>query len=92
MKKFIPLFGLLLLAGCDSGDPTLIKTELKVAVPDNSMYICPIENKFPNPATLTDVQTAKMLLRLYQNNKICKNSLDSIKAFIDNAQKTIERK
>ena len=53
------------------------------------MYNCEVVNTFPDTATLTDTQVARFIVTLYQNNMQCRNSLDAIKTFLENARVTI---
>jgi hypothetical protein len=85
MKKLIILS--LLLAGCQSTAPT---TKLQVITPPDEMYDCPIKTKWPNWKTLNDTDVAKTIVELYKNNKRCKNSVDAIKKYLDDAKKQIE--
>jgi hypothetical protein len=39
--------------------------------------------------TLTDQEVGSLILKLQKNNMICKNSLDSLHQFYDDAEKTI---
>lgn len=91
MKKFLSLIPLvLLLAACNESKPELIRTQWKVVIPDASMYRCPSLKDYPNTATLTDIQVAKLIVELYKNNQTCKNSIDSIKTYLNEAQKQLE--
>lgn len=91
MKKVIGISLLtIVLAACSPSDPQLIQTQYKLVKPANAMYQCPVVTQFPDPKTLTDIQVARLLLTLYQNNMTCKNSIDAIKRFLDDAEKRIE--
>jgi hypothetical protein len=91
MKKIIGISLLAVgLAACSPSNPQLIQTQLKVVKPAAAMYQCPVVTQFPDPKTLTDIQTARLILTLYQNNITCKNSIDAIKRFLDDAEKRIE--
>ena len=85
MKKLIILS--LLLAGCQSTVPT---TRLQVITPPNEMYDCPIKTKWPNWQKLNDTDVAKTIVELYKNNARCKNSVDAIKKYLDDAKTQIE--
>lgn len=90
MKKLllIPLiFG---LTACQSTYNPSVAVHTRVVKPLESMYQCPVVKKWPNPATLTDIQVAKTLVELHKNNIKCKNSIDAIKKFLDQAEKTVE--
>lgn len=92
MMKLLYVIPLALaIAGCQSTTETLTSTQYKIVVPDSSMFNCPVMSKFPNAATLTDVQVAKTLVQLYKNNVTCKNSIEAIEQFLKNAQATIEK-
>ena len=81
MKKVILLFPLLLTA-CAS-QPMTISTKLIVVTPPNSMYNCPIVTQFPDYKTLDDIKVARLIIKLYRNNKECKYSLNSIKKYLN---------
>ena len=76
----------LLLAGCNE---TQIVTSYKYMVvhPDEAMYNCPVLKEFPNWKTLTDAQVAKTVIQLHKNNLTCKSSIESIRKFLDDADK-----
>jgi uncharacterized protein YcfL len=89
MKKLI-LLSTLLLAGCQTAQ--IVTTQKQVVItPSFSMYNCPTVESYPNPKTLTDVEVAKLIVQLDRYNKICKNSIDSIKSYLENAKKTVEK-
>jgi len=89
MKKIL-LLSTLLIAGCQS---TLVTTkEQFVVTPSVSMYNCPTVNSYPDPKKLTDIEVAKLIVQLDRYNKVCKNSIDSIRTYLENAKKTIEKK
>jgi len=89
MKKIL-LLSTLLIAGCQS---TLVTTkEQFVVTPSASMYNCPTVNSYPDPKKLTDIEVAKLIVQLDRYNKVCKNSIDSIRTYLENAKKTIEKK
>jgi hypothetical protein len=90
MKPIIfPLILSIGLAACQSS-PTLIKRKLTVVVPPDSMYVCPIETKYPDWKTLNDVDVAKTVLKLHKNNVACKNSLDAIRKFLLDSKAKLE--
>jgi PBP1b-binding outer membrane lipoprotein LpoB len=87
MKKIMLVVGLgLFLAGCNE---TQVVTSYKhlVVHPDEAMYYCPVLKSFPNWNTLTDSQVAKTVVQLYKNNLTCKSSIESIRKFLNNADK-----
>lgn len=85
MKKLLVLS--LLLAGCQS---TATPTKLKVITPPDEMYDCPIKKQWPNWQKLNDTDVAKTIIELYKNNTRCKNSVDAIRKYLDDAKTQIE--
>jgi hypothetical protein len=91
MKKVLLIPFALLLGGCQTTVPTITTNRYQVITPSASMYNCPTIKDFPDPKNLTDIQVGRLIVHLYENNRICKNSLDSIKTFLDSAKARIER-
>ena len=97
MNKIIPLIICsIFLVSCNSTStdkpPMQVLTRVKykaIRIP-NSYYDCPVVEKWPNPATLSDIQVANLLVELYSNNHKCKNSLNAIKTYIEKVNKVIE--
>ena len=89
MKKLIVLLPLL-LAGCATTTPNLIAPEYKVVTAPEEMYYCPTVVKYPDSKTLTDRQVGILLLKYHRNNRICKDNLDKLKQFYDNANKVTQ--
>lgn len=90
MKKLLIIPFLLLLTACNTTPQVISSKEIVVVIPDNSFFNCPTLESFPNPEKLTDVQVARLILELYKDNKICKNSLESIKTFLEEAKRKAE--
>jgi hypothetical protein len=90
VKKFL-ILSCLVLAGCSS-ELKLIAPEYKIVKAPAELYNCPVEKKFPKADTLTERQVGVLLLKLQRNNVTCKNSLDSIQRFYDEAEKTVNEK
>lgn len=85
MKTYLLLLSLF-LAGCQSQN--VIRTnQFLVVMPEESMFTCERFTNFPNTQTLTDIQVARMLLELYELNTVCKNSIDSIRTFLEEARR-----
>lgn len=88
MKRLLILS--LLLAGCNSVQPTIISNHATVIIPSDSMYNCPLYKNFPKTTTLNDIEVAKIIVELYKDNRMCKNSMDSIHKFLNDAKTKIE--
>lgn len=90
MKYFVVATGLV-VAGC-STPVKLIAPEAKVVSVPPDYYNCPVETRFPDPSKLTNKEVGSLILKLHKNNVTCKNSLDSIKIYLDNAQATVNKR
>ena len=92
MKKFLLIASALFLAGCaTTSQPTLVRTEQVVIIPDNSLFSCPNVRRFPNTETLTDAQVAELLVTLHRNNTNCQRNINAIKQALEEAKKTAEQ-
>ena len=85
MKRLI--IACLFLAGCQS---TAVSTKLTVITPPEQMYDCPIKRQWPNYEKLNDIEVARTIIELYKNNERCKNSIDAIKQYLEDAKVRIE--
>ena len=83
------VLSLLLLTGCAREPVKLIAPEYKIVKPPNDFYNCPIIKNFPNADNLTNQQVGSLLLKTQQNNLVCKNSIDQIKKYMDDAEISI---
>jgi hypothetical protein len=87
--RTVLILSLLFLAACGNETMMIRSTRNVVITPDEGMYNCQVTDTFPDSATLTDVQVARLIVSLYQNNVQCRNSLDAIKTFLENARQTV---
>ena len=86
------LLSTLFLTGC-AGDPIkLLSPEYKVVKIPETLYDCPTIKKFPDADKLTNQQVGSLLIKVQKNNVMCKNSLDSIKKYMDDAEATVSTK
>jgi len=90
MKKIL-IISLLLLTACQHSSVSLIAPEYKIVKAPDDLYKCPIETKFPKSDSLTDQEVGTLVLKLQKNNITCKNSLDSLHKFYDDAEKTVSK-
>ena len=88
----VPVIALLTLSGCSTPAIKLIAPEYKVVTPPESLYNCPQLTNFSNSSKLTNEQVGQVILKLQKNNLICKDSLDNIHKYIDEAKAGIEKK
>ena len=89
MRKFI-LAAPFLLVACASEPVVVRSVQHQVIMPQESMFNCPTLASFPEPRTLTDVQVARLIVQLYQNNTTCRNSMTTLRQFLENAKRTAE--
>lgn len=77
-----------LLAAC-AGDPLVMRSiQHTVVMPEEILFNCPTVTDLPESRTLTDVQVARLIVQLYQNNATCKNSMVALRQFLEAAQRT----
>jgi len=91
MRKFLLLVPLL-LTGCSQTAVQLLAPEYKIVKAPDDLYNCPVETHFPKSDTLTNKQVGNLVLKLQKNNVTCKQSLDTVHKFYDDAEKTINEK
>jgi len=91
MKLFVipAVLGALVLGGCEEQQVQYLE-KYKVVIAPGSMYNCPQIKKWPDIKTLTDLQVAETIMKLAENNRICKASMDKIRKFYDDAKRRIE--
>jgi hypothetical protein len=92
MKSILLVSSLFLLTGCTQSAVTLLAPEYKVIKAPESLYNCPVEERFPRADSLTDQQVGTLLLKLQRNNITCKQSMEAIRQFYDDAEKTLATK
>ena len=92
MKYILLVSSLFLLTGCTQSAVTLLAPEYKVIKAPEALYNCPVETKFPKADKLTDQQVGALLLKLQNNNMTCKQSMEAIRQFYDDAEKTLATK
>jgi hypothetical protein len=91
--KYLFIAPIALLAACASPPPPQVVTKKvhTVVMPDQSMYYCPTVDKFPEADKLTDIQVARLITQLHSNNITCRNSINSIKRFLEDSKKEYEK-
>lgn len=79
----------LILGGCDEKTlPPLIITKYRVVdIPPELYRSCPELSKLPKYQKLTDREVARLVIRLYNGHKACRDAILAIKSFIEAAQK-----
>lgn len=90
MKKIILIAALLMLAGCND-QQVITSYRYMVVHPDEAMYYCPVLKQWPKWNTLKDSEVAKVIVQLQKNNITCKSSIESIRTFLDSADKTLKK-
>ena len=92
MNKLLLIVATVFLSGC-AGEPIkLLAPEYKVVKIPDTFYECPTIKKFPDANKLTNQQVGSLLIKAQKNNMMCKNSLDNIKKYVTEAEKTVAKK
>lgn len=89
MKKIVIILAALTVSGCASAPIKLIAPEYKVVKVPDELYNCPVEKKFPKTEHLTNEQVGQLILKLQKNNMVCRNSLDAVHSYLDDAEAKI---
>lgn len=92
MKKILLIPVLLLLSACATKKVELIAPEYKVIKAPADFYRCPTITTFPKSETLTDQEVGQLITKLQRYNRTCKNNIESLKKFYDDAEKTVNKK
>jgi hypothetical protein len=90
MRTIATLAAGLLLSACASDPVVVTSTKYRVVMPEEGMFTCDTVSRFPEPRTLTDLQVARLLVDLHQNNIRCRNSMQAIREFLEDAKIRIE--
>lgn len=79
------------LAACQTtGSSTILTRQVPVVIkPPETLYVCPQVTVYPSKPT--NKQVANLIVKLDSNNKICYNSLRSIKKYVDAAEKNYSK-
>lgn len=92
MKRLVIILAALTLSGCASSPIKLIAPEYVVVKVPNELYNCSTVTKFPNTDNLTNEQVGQLILKLQKNNMVCKNSLDAVRQYLDDAETKVKKK
>jgi uncharacterized protein YcfL len=88
VSKLSAFIGMLLLVGC-AAEPVVVRTQQVVVVmPADNLFVCN-RVEIPPTSNITDIQVAAFIANLYQQNRQCKNSLDAIRTFLEDAKKSM---
>ena len=90
MRIAVTLGALVLVSACASDPAVVTSTKYRVVIPDESMFACDVVSQFPEARTLTDLQVARLIVELHQNNVRCRNSVVAIRQFLDDSKIRIE--
>ena len=72
-----------LLVGCTS--QVVTSTRNVVVMPPENMMVCNTVD-LPDPRNITDIQVARLIARLYQENTICHSSMTAIRQYLEIAR------
>lgn len=90
--RWLVIFLVVLLTGGCATSPAVqtIRDKYHVIIAPSSMYNCPRVKVFPKIETLTDLETAKLLVKYAENNAICSSSVQALKNFYEDAKRKFE--
>lgn len=80
-----------LLTACGTTSPILTQEKLGKINVSKDLFECPVIKTFPNPEKLTDIQVAKLIVKLYHNNQKCKISINGIEQFIEHYNSMVDQ-
>jgi hypothetical protein len=92
MRKVLACLPLALILSACQTTQLLTTKEQVVILPSETMYNCPTATYYPKPETLTEIQVARIIVELNKSNKICKNSIESIRRYLEESKASIEAK
>lgn len=75
-----------LLIGCDTQPQVVTTTRDVVVMPSESLFNCPVLNEWPDTTNLSDLDVARLIVQLYENNVRCDISIRSIREFLTRAR------
>ena len=82
---------MLSLASCAQDPQIITATQQLVVMPNPDLFECPEVTTFPDWRSLTDIETALLLEKLFKNNEQCHYNIQAIKKFLEEAKKTTEQ-
>ena len=92
MKRLITLALMLSLASCAQDPEIVTATQQLVMMPNPDLFECPEVTTFPDWRSLTDIETALLLEKLFKNNEQCRYNIQAIKKFLEDAKNVTETK
>jgi len=87
----IAILVVLSVSACENTEEFITKEKPVVIMPDREMLVCPNTVKIPDISTLTDLQVAQVISELKSNLEICKNKLQNVEIFLNDAKKRLEK-
>lgn len=86
--RVISLLSLMILTGCTG--QVVTSTRNVVIIPPENMMICNAV-ELPDSRNLTDIQVARLIARLYQENTTCQANMTAIRQYLERAQTETQR-
>lgn len=82
--------GALMLSACQTTGTTITKQVPVVIKPPETLYYCPIVEKFP--VKPTNKKVADLIVTLDKNNKVCHSNINAIKKYVNDTDKLYNSK
>jgi uncharacterized protein YcfL len=91
MKLSLITLSSLLLMGCQNAATILTSNRNMVVMPPTELFVCPTISEYPNQASMTDLDVARLIVQLHDNNERCRINIEAIKQFLEAARQVTER-
>ena len=85
----IILFSLIVI-GCASSPQPIPVQQHTVLIPPANYFQCEVIELPRNTRTITDLDIARLITRLYRENVVCANNMKAIKEFLENSSKILQ--
>jgi len=85
----IILFSLVVI-GCASTTQPIPVQQHTVLIPPANYFQCEVVELPRNTRTITDLDVARLITRLYRENVVCANNIKAIKEFLENSSKILQ--
>ena len=86
--RFVSLCSLIFLTACTG--QVVTSTRNVVIIPPETMMICNAV-ELPDPRNITDIQVARLIARLYQENTTCHDNMNAVRQYLERARNETQR-
>lgn len=86
--RLLSIACIMLLIGCS--DQVVTTTRNVVVMPPDNLMVCNTV-ELPNPRNITDVQVARLIAQLYNENMICHASMTAVRQYLERARQETQQ-